>query len=106
MYNTISWVDGMIRSTSRLMVGPAGRQRDRSGKAERAWLGVGQSGSVAQVGTLGPGKLQESLLEGEGTPTADDYTGGLLWRSGAAGRQCHLKRTDQAQMKASGDAVD
>ena len=33
------WLN-MIRSTSRPMAEPAGGRRDRSGKAEMAWLGV------------------------------------------------------------------
>ena len=36
-----------------------------------AWLSVERSGPVVQVGTLGPGRLQKSLPEGEGTLVAD-----------------------------------
>ena len=55
-----SWVCESLFG-SRGMAESAGRRRDRSGEAEVALLGVGRSGSVAQVGTPGPGKLQEIL---------------------------------------------
>ena len=78
----ISWASDMLLSGDGLMAGPAGRRQDRSGEAEMASLGVARSGSVAQVGTLGPEKLLQSYGGSSGATTAeanggaeDDHTG-------------------------------
>ena len=73
IFGPLEFGTNLTGCTSRPMTGPASGRRDRSGEAEMAWLGEGRSGSVAQVSSSAPGRVQKTLPEGEGTLTADGY---------------------------------